>query len=217
MSGYRVAIIEQADYLTISAANSLLKTLEEPGTNILILLVSARPYRLPVTIRSRCQALRFTVPEQSLCVEWLQQNNPSQAGTERLQQAVKYAHGSPLAALQYLQQSEQFELISEAMTASLTGKNSLEYAAKLATLPKTQTLETMLGWVADLAKLRSCGPGAEIINEQMRDRLQAIAARTNEQRLFRFYDQLNFNLMHSSISLNEQLLWENLLLSWDNL
>jgi len=39
----------------------------------------------------------------------------------------------------------------------------------------------------------------------------------NEQRLYRFYDQLNFNLSHSAIALNEQLLWENLLLSWDNL
>jgi len=31
------------------------------------------------------------------------------------------------------------------------------------------------------------------------------------------FDQLNFNLLNSSISVNEQLLWENLLLSWDNL
>ena len=40
--GYRIAILDEADKLTISAANSLLKTLEEPGQNVLILLVTSR-------------------------------------------------------------------------------------------------------------------------------------------------------------------------------
>ena len=75
----------------------------------------------------------------------------------------------------------------------------------------------MLTWVSDLTRLRSCGPDAEIINELHRIKLQAMANRVNQQRLFRFHDQLNFNLLHSSIAVNEQLLWENLLLSWDNL
>ncbi|MBE9564177.1 MAG: DNA polymerase III subunit delta', partial [Proteobacteria bacterium] len=63
----------------------------------------------------------------------------------------------------------------------------------------------------------SCGPDADIVNDQYRSRLQAIAKKANQQRLFRFYDQLNFNIQHSSIALNEQLLWENLLISWDGL
>jgi DNA polymerase-3 subunit delta' len=215
--GYRVAILDQAELLTVSAANSLLKTLEEPGQNILILLVTARPHRLPVTIRSRCQLLRFSQPEQKISLAWLQHNNNTQSTTDQLQQALRHSHDSPLAALAFLQEIEHHQLLSAAMTAGISGKNSLDYAEKLGKFPKTRTLEAMLGWAADLCKLLACGAQAEIINEQERVQLQALANRVNEYRLFRFYDQLNFNLLNSSISVNEQLLWENLLISWDNL
>ncbi|NOQ69740.1 MAG: DNA polymerase III subunit delta' [Gammaproteobacteria bacterium] len=215
--GYRVAILEQAEKLTLSAANSLLKTLEEPGGNVLILLVSARPHRLPVTIRSRCQSLRFSEPDENISLQWLQQNSQTKASTAQLQQALKYAHGSPLAALEHLQDIEHHQLLSDAMTAGISGKNSLDYAAKLTKFDKVQTLEGMLNWVSDLSRLRACGADIDIINEQDRTKLQALANKVNDQQLFRFYDQLNFNLLHSSISVNEQLLWENLLLSWGNL
>jgi DNA polymerase-3 subunit delta' len=216
MGGYRVAVIEQADYLTISAANSLLKTLEEPGDDILILLVSARPYRLPVTIRSRCQVLRFSVPDQSLSIDWLQQTQ-SNYQVEQFRHALKMTHGSPLAAVSLMEQSEHRQLLEDAMTAMVSGKNSLEYAEKLAKFPKLQTLEGMLAWTSDLGKILVVGSDADIINEHARAKLQALATRTDRRRLFRFYDQLNFNILHSAISVNEQLLWENLLLSWENL
>lgn len=216
--GYRVAVIDQAELLTISAANSLLKTLEEPGQNVLILLTTSRPHRLPVTIRSRSQLLRFSEPGEQQSLDWLQANQQGQQSSlQSLQQALKHAHGSPLAALVHLQDEERHQILAEAMTAAVSGKNTLEYADKLAKFAKIQTLENMLTWVSDLTRLRSCGPDAEIINELHRIKLQAMANRVNQQRLFRFHDQLNFNLLHSSIAVNEQLLWENLLLSWDNL
>ena len=214
---YRVAIIEQANCLTLSAANSLLKTLEEPGQDVLIVLITARPHRLPVTIRSRCQQIRFTQPEKAQAVEWLQQNNPQGHSTENLLQAVRMTNGSPLAALVYLDELEHYQLLSEAMTASVMGKNPLDYSSKLAKFAKIKTLEGMLSWVSDLGKIQVCGPDSEIVNEQYRRQLQALAKKVSSQRLFRFHEQLNFNLTHSAITLNEQLLWENLLLSWDNL
>jgi DNA polymerase-3 subunit delta' len=215
-SGYRVAIIDQADQLTISASNSLLKTLEEPGQNVLLLLVTARPHRLPVTIRSRCQLLRFTEPDEIQSLDWLMQQQ-SGASRSQFQQALKYAHGAPLAALEQLQQAEHYQLLADAMTAGLSGKSSLDYALKLTKFSKTQTLEGMLIWVSDLSRLLLCGPQAAITNEHYRANLQSLADRVNQQKLFQFHDQLNFNLLHSSIAVNEQLLWENLLLSWDNL
>jgi DNA polymerase-3 subunit delta' len=215
--GYRVAIIEQAEYLTLSAANSLLKTLEEPGQNVLILLVTSRSNRLPVTIRSRCQILRFSTPDEDISLSWLQANQQNEVSADQLKQALKYADGSPLAAMQRLSQTEHQEILTAAMTASVSGKNSLEYAVKLTQFTKTSTLEGMLSWVSDLARLLSCGPEIAITNEHERAKLQALANKVNKQRLFRFQDQLNFNLLHGSIAVNEQLLWENLLLSWDNL
>jgi DNA polymerase-3 subunit delta' len=61
----KICVIDEADRMTIGAANALLKTLEEPPDHSLFLLVSSRPYALPATIRSRCQALRLTPPAQT--------------------------------------------------------------------------------------------------------------------------------------------------------
>ena len=55
--GWRVAIVDRADDLTISAANALLKILEEPPERTLFFLLSEHPNRLLPTIRSRCQHL----------------------------------------------------------------------------------------------------------------------------------------------------------------
>ena len=214
--GFRVAVLDQVELLTLSAANSLLKTLEEPGENVLILLVTARTHRLPVTIRSRCQLMRFTMPDESQSLHWLKDKQPGYSDSQ-LQQSLKYAFGSPLSAVDYLQEAEHQEVLSEAMIASVSGKNSLDSAAKLAKFAKIRTLEGMMSWVSDVSKLQSCGAETEITNELYRITLQVLAKKVNQQRLFRFYDQLNFNLLHSSIAVNEQLLWESLLLSWDNL
>lgn len=61
----KICLIDEADRLTIGAANALLKTLEEPPGHGLFILVTSRPHALPITIRSRCQALRFTTPART--------------------------------------------------------------------------------------------------------------------------------------------------------
>lgn len=57
--GRRVAIIDSADEMNPSAANAVLKLLEEPPANTTLLLVSHQPSRLLPTIRSRCRSLRL--------------------------------------------------------------------------------------------------------------------------------------------------------------
>lgn len=57
--GHRVAIIDPADEMNPSAANALLKTLEEPPPRVTLLLISHQPARLLPTIRSRCRELRL--------------------------------------------------------------------------------------------------------------------------------------------------------------
>lgn len=55
----RIAIIDDAQYLNAEGANALLKTLEEPPANALIILIVNNPDALLPTIRSRCQVVRF--------------------------------------------------------------------------------------------------------------------------------------------------------------
>ena len=67
----KVVIVEPADGLTISAANALLKTLEEPSEDTYLFLLSHQPQRLPATIRSRCQRLDVAAPAPEALRAWL--------------------------------------------------------------------------------------------------------------------------------------------------
>jgi DNA polymerase-3 subunit delta' len=69
---YKVAIITPADTLNRFAANALLKTLEEPPSRTLLVLVVTQPSRLPATILSRCQRVRVRAPDRKGAVSWLQ-------------------------------------------------------------------------------------------------------------------------------------------------
>src|SRR6185503_11083995 len=71
--GYKVGILSPADSLNRFAANALLKTLEEPPPQTLLILVASQPSRLPPTILSRCQKLRVRAPTRAESLEWLQQ------------------------------------------------------------------------------------------------------------------------------------------------
>jgi len=69
--GWQVALIDPADAMNPNAANALLKTLEEPSTNTVIVLVADDPSRLPPTIRSRCQKIDVPMPTREEALAWL--------------------------------------------------------------------------------------------------------------------------------------------------
>lgn len=91
----RVALITPASNLTESAANSLLKTLEEPGAGSVLILITSRAARLPATVRSRCQRLRFPIPAFEQAQAWLAGQDANTDWTRLLE----LAGGAPLAAL----------------------------------------------------------------------------------------------------------------------
>ena len=67
----KLLLVRDADQMTLAAANSLLKTLEEPSGNALVLLSSSEAWRLPPTVRSRCQLLRLPNVQKDAALEWL--------------------------------------------------------------------------------------------------------------------------------------------------
>lgn len=69
--GRKVAIIAPAEAMNASAANALLKTLEEPPGASTLILVGTAPGLLPATITSRCQRLRVALPAAPLAEAWL--------------------------------------------------------------------------------------------------------------------------------------------------
>jgi DNA polymerase-3 subunit delta' len=70
--GWQVAVIDPADAMNAAAGNALLKTLEEPAAQTMLILIADAPWRLPQTIRSRCQRIEFHLPEVSAALAWLQ-------------------------------------------------------------------------------------------------------------------------------------------------
>lgn len=94
----KAALLYPAEAMNENAANALLKNLEEPPGETVIILVSHDPARLPATIRSRCQAMSIPLPERGVAMGWL----TGTAGLEpgEAEAALEAAGGSPLRAAQ---------------------------------------------------------------------------------------------------------------------
>ena len=97
----RAIIIDPADDLETSAANALLKSLEEPPAGNVFFLVTHRPGRLLPTIRSRCRTLRFEPLTEDQVRRIVASERPG-ADSAAIDQAVAGAFGSPGAAMTWL-------------------------------------------------------------------------------------------------------------------
>jgi DNA polymerase III subunit delta' len=105
MGRYKVVLIDPAETLNIASSNALLKTLEEPPPQTVIILVTSMPHRLLVTIRSRCQRITFQPLDRAVATEVIGQL--LQIDQERAQALATLAAGSIGKALQL--QLEGFE------------------------------------------------------------------------------------------------------------
>ena len=111
--GYKVAIVEPAHQMTPGAANSLLKTLEEPSKESLIILVTSQPSALLPTVRSRCQRLAVAGPTPQEALAWVRQ----QSGQDVDVDVLTFAGHAPLKALEYA--AGGFDELNEKMTKAL--------------------------------------------------------------------------------------------------
>jgi DNA polymerase-3 subunit delta' len=102
ISERKLALLEPAEAMNRSAANALLKSLEEPPGDAVLILVAHDPSRLPVTIRSRCQAIGLAMPNRDAASDWL--CSAVAADAETAATALDAAGGSPLRAVAFLEQ-----------------------------------------------------------------------------------------------------------------
>ncbi|MES2906222.1 MAG: DNA polymerase III subunit delta' [Pseudomonadota bacterium] len=99
--GWRVAIIDSADALNMSAANALLKMLEEPPPRCLFFLIAHQPGRVMTTLRSRCQKLNLTPLDTKDLMRAVLHVMP-EAGTGDIEAVETFSHGSVRTALNLL-------------------------------------------------------------------------------------------------------------------
>jgi DNA polymerase-3 subunit delta' len=100
LSAWRAVVIDSVDDLEASAANALLKMLEEPPPNSLFLLVSHVPGRLLPTIRSRCRRLDFQPLDDDAMTSALENELPELSAAERAD-LIPLANGSVGRALAF--------------------------------------------------------------------------------------------------------------------
>jgi len=108
----KVVLLDPADAMNLSSANSLLKSLEEPSAGTHLLLVTHSSGRLLPTIRSRCEQYRLPMPTYQVALNWLQ--GQVQPGHEK--ELLDAASGCPLAAIE-LERQGGLELMQSVASA----------------------------------------------------------------------------------------------------
>lgn len=210
--GMKVVVIAPADAMNISAANSLLKTLEEPTDNTVLVLVSDRPATLPATIRSRCQQVRMELPARDQALAWLsaQIDDPAQA-----ERALDAAGGAPLRALE-LAGSDTIDLRRTRvgqLEQLVAGKGSLiEIAGEWSEDRDLCGMRWLRDWIMDLVRIDMTGDVAMSRNSDVKDVLVRLAGRLKVQVLFQQVDAINRLLKSDGGGLNRQLMTEDILL-----
>lgn len=209
--GKTVAIIENAEQLNRNSANALLKTLEEPTNNTVLILVCSYPHRLLPTIRSRCLQLAFPTPEKNLALSYLQSDNVKDA-----ELYLQIAHGSPLKAalMAGSDLSEQRKVVLKNLIKTSRGQAVSLAIKEIDKLPLRSVIDWCIDFCDDLIRVKSQGDQAQLTHTDVKEALSNMAPTCRVQDLYRFRDVLIERKKQSSIALNTQLLLEDLLILW---
>jgi DNA polymerase-3 subunit delta' len=222
VAGRKVALIDRADQLNINSANALLKTLEEPVADLVLILLqeSGRPI-LP-TIRSRCQTQPIATPSADQASRWLQEqlsrmDLETPPTDEQCRRALGLAANAPRLALEYLtgdflsQRNEAFEGFRQFMKGQISvGEASRPF--------KTLGLEASLwlfeGWAGDLARI---GAGGSPRDEEASDMLGFLARNNPAWRAHELIDMIHESRSAGVYNVSPELEAGRLLIAWQKL
>lgn len=212
--GHRLALIQPAESMNRNAQNALLKTLEEPGQDMLLLLVSDQPSRLLPTVRSRCQQRLLTAPENAVARDWLASRlvEPGQAPA-----LLAAAGGAPLKALA-LEQSDWFadreRLLKALIRVSGAPRAVPDASRELAKHDLIELVELAWNWATRAVRLSAIGNTSTEEDTALVPLLGQWLEKAGQQRLLSFSQTLlaTRRMLNSSANPNRELLLESLLL-----
>jgi DNA polymerase-3 subunit delta' len=191
----RVVVVRDADRMREDQYSALLKSIEEPGLTTVWVLSTSRPHRLPPTIRSRCQQVRFAPLTEAAVRTFLEQRAGVGAAEARLLAAL--ASGSLSRALT-LREVNPIEVRNEALALldpaeRGDGAGLWQAAQKFMKYGRTgrETLKRMIEfhelWLRDLLRARYGAPRELLANrdreDELRRKAKAIDAREIRRRL----------------------------------
>ncbi len=216
---YKISVITPAESMNRNAANSLLKTLEEPPGQSLLILLSHRPNLLPITIRSRCQQLRFKPAYDEDTVRWVEENIETD---ENIKHLLTMAGGAPLAIPEMLE-NNIFKYQRNLLDDLFALKAGLDDPVKVAEKWKTYDTSHVLFWLsqlfADMVRIKSLAKPLRISDSTIIVRLQELIKQLELHELTGFYHLLleNYGLSTGTISYNSQGLLEDVIIFWQHL
>ena len=212
---YRVVVVEPADSMNTAAANSLLKTLEEPPAGGVLILVSDHPEGLLPTIRSRCQKLVFAQPELDTAHHWLSQHLPAGQNMDLL---LALASNAPLEALA-LAEGDRLQ-VRKLMLDDLE-QMSKHPATDITVIAKrwseqelAEVIHWLQSWFQDMLRLKTSDTPPLLSNPDMQGRLHTLATTLHWEALYTHLDRLAEMKRRLNGSLNPQMMMEDFLLSW---
>jgi DNA polymerase III subunit delta' len=208
-SGYRVVIIHPAEMMNNNSANALLKILEEPPKQMLILLISHRPQRLLPTIRSRCLAFPIPLPSLEIAVSWLQQQKLA-APMDFLAQTGF----SPLLAIQLAENAQVNEQYHHFIQEILQPEKVDVYALSdyLKGTEPIKMIHWLQQWCYDLIGCKLTGK-VRYFPEQT-DLINKLTAGVDIHRVLQYQSKLTIAKRESLHPLNPKLLYESILLAY---
>ncbi|MBL4585316.1 MAG: DNA polymerase III subunit delta' [Pseudomonadales bacterium] len=213
----KVVVIENAESMNRNAANALLKSLEEPPAGTYFLLVTSREMQLPITVRSRCQLVRFITPHQSVGLKWLESRTDAR---ENWELPMLLAADAPLAAelLMLPTSRSKYSSFFAAFEALSCGRSNVVHEAKgLSDLELPQLLTWVSSWIANLVR------AINIPDEKaMKIGYPALEASTQALPMvdllqFQGAVQRAFSDSRAVSNINKQLILEDLLMNWQRI
>ncbi len=172
---YKIYIIAEAEKMTVEAANSMLKTLEEPpGVMVLILLTSAYSALLP-TIRSRCQLLKFSVVPLTILRDELMKH--SGISESKAKWAALRSQGKVGRALKLAKEDAADDISTSFPDFSRkSGESLLNIFRKAEELNKVEdSLDALLSWYRDLLLVKQGCSQELLIHGDAQKHLEKVA------------------------------------------
>lgn len=207
----KVVLIAPAERMNVNAANSLLKTLEEPTPHTVLILVSASPSRMPATVRSRCQRYDVALPSGEVARAWLQTQLEPDAHVDVL---LALSGGAPCAARELAATGAL--ALRQKMFASFVevwrGQVPVVDAAAVWCKQETEQMLIWLdAWLVDLARIKSGAAERQLQNPDLTGEMVSLAHDAELATLITMEMRTREALRHARGQVNAQLLWEDVL------
>lgn len=206
--GYKVVLLLFAERMNLNAANSLLKTLEEPPAKSLLLLVTALPPRLPATVRSRCQFLVFAKPPLEKAVAWLAPQLGDNLDPGLL---LNLAGGAPLGALAFAREERlawRLKLFEDYCKVIGGEIDPVRVAENWIKEGAPEALCWLIAWHRDMITLKMAGEPSHLLNPDLQKPLRRLAETVTAEVLFARLDAATRLHAWCATQVNPQLMLE---------